>query len=90
MGVVYYGVHRETGREVAVKVIRPNSFDGDNEMQIFLREANILAKLKHPRIVEYVHMGMQDGTMYLAMNIFQGSISPATWRRCLARGRFVW
>jgi serine/threonine-protein kinase len=67
MGVVYYGVHRETGREVAVKVIRPNSFAGDNEMQIFLREANILAKLKHPRIVEYIHMGMQDGTMYLAM-----------------------
>jgi len=67
MGVVYHGFHGRTGREVAVKVIRPSGFATATAMQIFLREASILAKLQHPRIVEYIHLGLHEGRMYLVM-----------------------
>jgi eukaryotic-like serine/threonine-protein kinase len=67
MGVVYRAKQRSTGREVAVKVIRPAVQTADEATQLFLREATILSKLHHPRIVEYLSLGLIEGQMFLAM-----------------------
>ena len=67
MGVVYQGKDCSTGRDVAVKAIRPTAFTTAKAMQIFLREANILGQLRHPRIVEYISFGLFEGQMYLVM-----------------------
>jgi serine/threonine-protein kinase len=67
MGVVYHAVHRTTRREVAVKLIEPEVAARPEAVQLFLREANILSQLRHPRIVEYVSLGLHDGQMYIAM-----------------------
>lgn len=67
MGVVYRAVQRPSNREVAVKIIRPAGAATVDAMQLFLREARTLSKLRHPQIVEYLSLGLHEGQMYLAM-----------------------
>jgi tetratricopeptide (TPR) repeat protein len=68
MGAVYRVLDRETGREVALKLL----FDATSEER-FSREARVLADLRHPRIVEYVAHGRTErGPLYLAMEWLQG------------------
>jgi eukaryotic-like serine/threonine-protein kinase len=67
MGIVYHGIQRASGREVAIKVIQPAMEVGTEAVQCFAREASTLSKLRHPRIIEYYNLGMHQGQMYLAM-----------------------
>lgn len=67
MGVVYLAVHRTTRQYVAVKLIEPQVAAKPAAVQLFLREAHILSQLHHPRIVEYVSLGLHDGRMFVAM-----------------------
>lgn len=67
MGVVYHARQRATGRDVAVKLIEPEVAARPEAVQLFLREAHILSQLRHPRIVDYVSLGLHDGQMYIAM-----------------------
>ena len=67
MGVVFAGRHVDTGREVAVKLMR-GGLGGSAGAQRFLREARALASLSHPAIVEYVDHGVTDeGQAFLVM-----------------------
>ena len=67
MGVVYHALQLSTGREAAVKLIRSDPTAPKGATQLFLREATILSRLNHPRIVEYLSLGLHEGEMYLAM-----------------------
>ncbi len=51
MGVVYRAFHTLLEREVAIKLILPNKND-PNYKKRFMKEAKLLAGLKHPNIVE--------------------------------------
>ncbi|CRK61113.1 Serine/threonine protein kinase PrkC, regulator of stationary phase [Alloactinosynnema sp. L-07] len=76
MGVVYEGVHRSLGRQVAIKQL-PADLIGDPDVNArFDREARVLASLDHPHIVpvyDYVQTGhdnllvmekLDGGTVY--------------------------
>ena len=68
MGAVYRTLDRETGREVALKLL----LDTTSEDR-FAREARVLADLRHPGIVEYVAHGRTErGGLYLAMEWLEG------------------
>ncbi len=55
------------GREVALKVIRPE-FTGDSPFRRrFLREALAISRLSHPHILPLIEFGDEDGTLYLVM-----------------------
>ncbi|MEM9488579.1 MAG: serine/threonine-protein kinase [Myxococcota bacterium] len=63
MGVVYRARDRETGSQVAVKVLRGR---GRIDVQRFELEARLMQKLVHPRIVRYIAAGItHDGARYL-------------------------
>src|SRR5579859_2861743 len=69
MGTVYRARDRRTGSAVAVKVLRT---EGTRDER-FLREARLLAEVKHPRIVRYVSHGeTPSGEPYLAMEWLEG------------------
>jgi hypothetical protein len=70
MGEVYRARDRETGKDVAVKLIA----GGDHEnLPRFAREVQILASLSHPAIVRYVAHGVTpDGNPYLVMDWVEG------------------
>jgi hypothetical protein len=67
MGVVYHGVHRDSGREAAVKLIQPTAVAKPESTRLFLREVQLLDQLRHPRIVEYLAHGVHEGRIFLAM-----------------------
>lgn len=67
MGVVYRAIQKASGNEVALKVILPQHESSEQSMQLFLREANNLCQLNHPRIVAFKEFGMFGGQLFLVM-----------------------
>ncbi|MCC6555309.1 MAG: protein kinase, partial [Polyangiaceae bacterium] len=69
MGSVYRALDRETGEIVAIKTLHQPSHDGKR----FLREAHVLAELRHPGVVRYVAHGVTGaGAAYLAIEWLEG------------------
>jgi serine/threonine protein kinase len=70
MGTVYLGRDQRNEQAVALKLLRVPRSGGAER---FLREAEILAGLRHPGIVRYVaHGHAPDGRLYLAMEWLDG------------------
>ena len=66
MGVVYEARHKASGEPAAVKVIVPPNESGNRAVQLFLREASTLSKLRHKRIVRFREIGLAAGQLFLA------------------------
>jgi len=78
MGSVYRAKDRHTGRVVALKTMRIDRADADR----FVREARLLAELRHPAIVAHVDHGTTSGgELYLAMEWLEGEDLHARIRR---------
>jgi serine/threonine-protein kinase len=67
MGVVYLARQAATGMAVALKVIVPESGASDKAVQTFLREASVLSRLNHPRIVRFHEVGTARGLFFFVM-----------------------
>lgn len=72
MGAVYEGVHRVTGRKVAIKRITPELAGHPEVVGRFLREARAAAALDHPNVVQILDCGVDEGTPYLVMELLRG------------------
>ena len=71
MGTVHMGVDRETGRTVAIKILRDPG--GAVDVERFVREGEILATLDHPSIVRYIARGTTaEARPYLVMEWVEG------------------
>jgi len=73
MGMVYLGSRLSDGSQVALKTIRPAVATSDREVQRFLREAKILRRLRHPKIVAFHEMGHAFGFIYFVMDYVPGT-----------------
>jgi len=67
MGSVYEAIQLETGRRVAVKVLNEETNRSKPAMQLFLREAEILSRLKHSSIVQFEEIGTYGTSVFIAM-----------------------
>lgn len=73
MGVVYEAEQREPRRLVAVKVIRGGDHVDETTVRLFRREAQALARLKHPAIAAVYASGRtDDGRPFFAMELVPG------------------
>jgi tetratricopeptide (TPR) repeat protein len=72
MGVVYLAVQESLGREVALKVIRPERAGSMEAEARFLREADAVSELRHPHIVTVYGSGEEKGVRYFAMELLSG------------------
>ncbi|MEO0326529.1 MAG: serine/threonine-protein kinase [Myxococcota bacterium] len=72
MGAVYRAHQTSLGRDVALKVIHSTAAENQHSRDRFLREAHLLASLKHPGIVEIYDFGEHGETLFLAMELLQG------------------
>jgi len=73
MGVVYEAEQQNPRRLVALKVIRGGEFLDDYQVRLFEREAQALARLKHPGIAAIYESGRtSDGQHYFAMELIRG------------------
>ncbi|HOX24172.1 MAG TPA: serine/threonine-protein kinase [Candidatus Krumholzibacteria bacterium] len=73
MGVVYEAEQQHPRRAVALKVIRGGQFVDDTRLRMFQREAQALARLKHPGIAAIYGSGATaDGQHFFAMELVRG------------------
>ena len=71
-GVVYRAVQTSVNRAVALKVLRADALDGPGAVAIFRREAEAVARLQHPGIVQVFDYGEHEGRPYFAMELVEG------------------
>jgi len=84
MGTVYRARQSEPNRAVALKVLRPDHAADEAYRRRFLSEKDTLASLEHPGIVPIYAAGEDEGVLYIAMRLIDGSDLGA---RIEAQGR---
>ncbi|MBN9119526.1 MAG: protein kinase [Planctomycetes bacterium] len=77
MGVVYKARHLRLNRLVALKMILAGSAADSRNVQRFLFEAEFLAKIRHPQVVQVFEIDMYQGPNavpipYIAMELLEG------------------
>jgi tetratricopeptide (TPR) repeat protein/predicted Ser/Thr protein kinase len=92
MGRVFAAYDPQLGRDVALKLIRPDR--GRNAARArtrLLREARALARLHHPNVVTVHDAGARGDRIFIAMELVPGvtltdwlAAAPRTWREILA------
>jgi len=76
MGVVLLGRDTASGREVAVKMVRPDLVSNANVVYRFLKEAGHLKRLRHPQVVPVLAISDRAEGPYFVMPYFdQGSLA---------------
>src|SRR5581483_3443902 len=93
MGVVYRARDERLKRIVALKTILPGDEDAPDVLGRFRREAEAVARLRHPNIVTVHELGEADGRAFIAMELIDGTTLArrlkATDGRPLGRKRAV-
>lgn len=72
MGVVYRARHVRLGRLVALKLLRGAALPDAEQRERFDREAQAVARLQHPHIVQIFDGGEHEGRPYLAFELVEG------------------
>ncbi len=73
MGEVYKAKHKLMKRQVAIKVLHPQTISGANALKRFQKEAEMASALNHPNILAVHDFGVaDDGSPYLVMNYLEG------------------
>jgi WD40 repeat protein/tRNA A-37 threonylcarbamoyl transferase component Bud32 len=88
-GVVFRARDPKLGRLVALKVARAETLFSMEARQRFLREARVLAALRHPNIIPVYDAGEANGLPYIVQELCQGPNLAAWLREELAAGRTV-
>ena len=71
MGVVYKARHRRLNRLVALKMIR-GAYADEIQIARFRIEAEAVASLRHPNILQIYDIGEHKGSPYVALELLEG------------------
>jgi serine/threonine protein kinase/Tfp pilus assembly protein PilF len=82
MGVVFAGYDEQLDRKVAIKLLRRRYQDQVARLRLE-REAQALARLSHPNVVQVYELGEHQGSLFVAMEFVRGE----TLRAWLAETR---
>lgn len=69
--VVFKALHKESGRHVAIKVLRKYQMD-NAQKQAVLKEVIIMRQLKHPNIVNFIEFIESDPYYYIVQELVGG------------------
>jgi serine/threonine protein kinase len=72
MGFVFLAEDIALRRRVALKVLKPDVNADPDGWQRFLREARLMASLKHDHLVTVFQVGQDGQVIYLAMELLEG------------------
>jgi serine/threonine protein kinase len=74
------------GEVVAIKMIREQFARSREFATMFMDEAKIVARLRHPNIIRYHELGIDGPRLFLAMELLFGQSLWSLWEACRARG----
>ncbi len=69
---VYRAVHKDSGKVVAVKVLRRRYADDPSQTDQFVREGHLVKTLQHPNIVPIYEVHSRGSSHYLVMEFIEG------------------
>jgi serine/threonine-protein kinase len=72
MGIVFRARHVGLNRQVAIKMLLAGAYAQPNERERFRREAEAVARLRHPNVVQVYDVGEEDGRGYFTMEYVDG------------------
>jgi serine/threonine-protein kinase len=72
MGVVYKARQRGLNRLVALKMILSGAHASEHELGRFRTEAEAVARIQHPNIVQIYEVGEEDGRPYFSLEFVDG------------------
>jgi serine/threonine-protein kinase len=72
MGVVYKARHLALNRVVALKMILGGAHAGAHQLERFRTEAEAVARLQHPNVVQIYEVGEHDGLPFCALEYLDG------------------
>ena len=78
VGVVYRARHRELDRLVAIKMVSSQLELSRSAQQRFRQEAQAIARLRHPNIVQVYEIGQHNGCPYFSLELVEGD-NLARW-----------
>lgn len=85
-GAVYLALHRESGKEVALKTMLQTKNPGARNLLLFTREVEVMRALVHPHIVRILDYGQSGSVHYFALELMdQGSL----WDLMIRRGGII-
>src|SRR3954463_5177257 len=86
MGVVYRALDLRLKREVALKVIAPESSKDPEFRARFQRECEVAASIHHPNLIRIYTAGAENGRLYVTMRFVDGLDLPQALEQ---RGRLA-
>ncbi|MCZ6601722.1 MAG: protein kinase, partial [Planctomycetota bacterium] len=72
MGAVYQGLQISLNRPVALKILPPDLVRSRQYVARFTREAQAVAALNHPNVVQVFETGHEENTHYIVMELVVG------------------
>ena len=70
--MVFRGTQLALQKPVAIKMLRPDGFHGNDALDRFSREATVVSKLVHPSIAQVLDFGIEDDMPFLVMEFVDG------------------
>ncbi|WP_420645633.1 protein kinase domain-containing protein [Candidatus Leptofilum sp.] len=72
MARVYRGYHPQLDRYVAIKVLRSDLVEDETFLTRFRHEAQSVAALRHPNIIQVYDFDVEDGIYFMVMELLDG------------------
>jgi tetratricopeptide (TPR) repeat protein len=72
MGVVYAARHKNLNRRVAIKMLGRGRAARPDELVRFMNEAEAVARIRHPNVVQVYEVGQHEGSPFFSMEMMEG------------------
>jgi len=89
MARVYKAYHPQLDRYVAIKVLRPDLVGEEEFLDRFRREAQSVAALRHPNVVQVFDFDVHDDIYYMVMELLDGDNLKTRMNEYRAHGQIM-